>query len=37
LIWFLSPFVFLFFFTLVLSLFFGSCGFISSLPQLTWD
>jgi hypothetical protein len=26
-----------FFFTLVLSLFFGSCGFISSLPQLAWE
>jgi hypothetical protein len=25
------------FFALVLSLFFGSCGFISSLPQLAWD
>jgi hypothetical protein len=30
---FLSPF----FFALVLSLFFDSCGFISSLPQLAWD
>jgi hypothetical protein len=26
-----------FFFALVLSLFFGSCGFISSVPQLAWD
>jgi hypothetical protein len=26
-----------FFFALVLSLFFGSCGFISSLPQLAWE
>jgi hypothetical protein len=25
------------FFVLVLSLFFSSCGFISSLPQLVWD
>jgi hypothetical protein len=30
---FLSPF----FFTLVLPLFFDSCGFISSLAQLAWD
>jgi hypothetical protein len=26
-----------FFFALILSLFFGSCGFISSLPQLAWE
>jgi hypothetical protein len=26
-----------FFFALVLSLFFGSCDFISSLPQLAWE
>jgi hypothetical protein len=35
---FLSPFVSPFFFALVLTLFFfGSCGFISTLPQLAWD
>jgi hypothetical protein len=32
-IWFLSPFIFPFFFTLILFLFFCLCGFISSLPQ----
>jgi hypothetical protein len=34
---FLSPFVFSLLFRPCLSLFFGSCGFISSLPQLAQD
>jgi hypothetical protein len=34
---FLSPFVFPLFFALILYLFFFSCNFISSLPQLAWE
>jgi hypothetical protein len=38
LIWFIyHPFFFPLFFALVLYLFFGSCGFISNLPQLAWE
>jgi cellulose synthase/poly-beta-1,6-N-acetylglucosamine synthase-like glycosyltransferase len=34
---FYRPLFFSFFFILVLSLFFGSYGYISTLPQLAWD
>jgi hypothetical protein len=37
LVWFLSSFVFPLFSSLFCPCFFGSCGFISSLPQLAWD
>jgi hypothetical protein len=34
---FYRPLFFSFFFILILSLFFGSYGYISTLPQLAWD